>query len=94
MAKEIICPHCKRGLAPSAGFDHDENLNMLCVHCKNVVFAASKETESKVKHLLYRSEGQQHWQKKDCLPIRMQPSSTIVNASPPSLGGGYEMYGD
>lgn len=92
MAKDIVCPHCKKGLPPSGGFDHDENFNMLCVHCRGVVFAASKETESKIKHLLGKTEGQQYWQKKDCLPIKMQPSTTI--SLQPSSYHGYEVYGD
>lgn len=96
MAKELICPHCKKGLSPAGGFEHDENLNMLCGHCKGVVYAATKEVEAKVKHLLQKTDTTQTWQRRDCLPIRMQQSSTIINSDPkPSSSySGYEMYGD
>ena len=97
MAKELICPHCKKGIS-AGGFECDENLNMLCGLCKGVVFAAVKETEAKVKHLLVKppdhTQTWQQQQKKDCLPIRMQPSSNINSSSSSSLYSGFDFYGD
>ncbi len=93
MAKEIICPHCKKGLHPANGFEHDADLNMLCNYCKLIIFPVSREVENKIKYTLQTSQSQVHSHyKKECLPIRLQNSPIVIEPSTSHYG--YEMYPD
>jgi len=77
MIKDIICPHCKKALVVGA-FEHDDNLNLICNHCRCVVFPTSKQTEDKIKNVLITSSNSlSNWQRRDLLPIRMTTSPVV-----------------
>ncbi len=93
MAKEIVCPYCKKGL-PNNNLEYDEDLNLLCNYCRGVIFAATKELENKVKHLLQATQSSSYY-KKECYPIRMQNSPIVLDNSTTSPSHyGYEAFAD
>lgn len=79
-SKELICPHCKKALAPAGGFYHDADHNMFCGHCNGIVFAAVKSQEEKHRFALSGGNKQDtttyHWQKKELLPIKIIPQAS------------------
>lgn len=66
MAKETVnCPECRKQCA-IGDFIHDEDLNLICPHCKGYMFATTPEIEKKIK----RPEST--YQKKEPLGIKQQ----------------------
>ena len=49
MAKPRTCPHCNTAISIRKGFKFDENLNMICSCCNNVVYPSTKEAEESLK---------------------------------------------
>ena len=49
--KDIICPHCKKPL-PLESFEHDEDLNFICNHCRKVVFGVTDQAEAELKKIV------------------------------------------
>ncbi len=79
--KEIVCPHCKKAVAPAGGFYHDDALNMLCGLCNGVIFPATKQVEDKHKFTLQGGHAQHHstnWCRRDCLPIKVNSTSVVI----------------
>jgi hypothetical protein len=64
-SKEIFCPMCKKGHAPSLEFEHDSKLNLLCPSCGKIMFATGEEEDKNIKSWLVSS-----LTKKESLPIR------------------------
>lgn len=79
MSKEIICPHCKKAVAPEGEFYHDDSLNMMCGYCNKVVFPANKQIEDKNKFDLNGgTAGFVHLTRKDCLPIKVNSTTDAI----------------
>lgn len=47
--KELSCPHCKKPLPFGSGFEHDNELNFICFHCKKIVFGVTPKAEAELK---------------------------------------------
>lgn len=77
VTKEITCPHCKKALPFGEGFEHDEELNFICSHCRKVVFGITDSAEAEVKRTAGSSSSGTTMgfhgghQRKEPLPIRL-----------------------
>jgi hypothetical protein len=93
--KELSCPHCKKTLSYAGGFHHDDSLNMLCGYCNGVVFPATKQEESRNRTALQGPAvaGGTYWQRKDCLPIKVNNTTPPVSDNNSVSQNGYEVYG-
>lgn len=45
MTKPRLCPHCNTSFSIDREFYFDDQLNLMCSHCKRVVFPTSVEVE-------------------------------------------------
>lgn len=71
MIKDVTCPYCKKALTIGA-FEHDSDLNLICNHCRNVVFPTTKQVEESIKHILTSGANNlTNYQRRELLPIRM-----------------------
>jgi hypothetical protein len=67
--KEPSCPFCNR--LQTGVLLYDDDMNICCKHCKQVIFAVTEEAEHKIKQAIdktTRTSGT-YYNKKEPLPI-------------------------
>jgi hypothetical protein len=68
MAKEIVCSSCKK--ANLIVLVHDEQMNLICDHCKFPIFGTTEKAEAQIK-ASFPEVSSYHYSKKEAIPIKL-----------------------